>query len=154
PSELDGRSFSHSHCPSSGALSGLPRRAMARITRWIETKADRYCFVTMNYQDFSVVNGDRRQPHPDFADIFEDDRTRYVYGLDELRLVLEEYFGDEFTELSEETEFFHEEPRTFAEILEAEEEFFDKVWYVRSIVMEDDKPIPDDIREGMLAARA
>ena len=117
-------------------------------------EADRYCFVTMNYQDFSAVNGDRRQPHPDLADIFADGRTRYVYGLDELRLVLEEYFGDEFTELSEGTEFFHEEPRTFAEILEAEEEFFNKVWYVRSIVMEDDKPIPDDIREGMLAARA
>lgn len=142
------------HLNKNSVADALLIELYSSVVKRSRAKADRYCFVTMNYQDFSVVNGDRRLFHPDLSDIFEDDRTRYVYGLDELRLVLEEYFGDEFTELSEETEFFGEEPRTFAEILEAEEEFFNKVWYVRSIVMEDDKPIPDDIREGMLAARA
>ncbi len=46
--------------------------------------------------------------------------------------------------------------RTEAEILEAEQEFFDKVWYVRSVVTpdEDVAKYRDDIREGMLSARA
>jgi hypothetical protein len=142
------------HLNKNSVADALLIELYSSVVKRSRAKADRYCFVTMNYQDFSVVNGDRRQPHPDLVDVFTDDRTRYVYGVDELELVLEEHFGDEFTELSEETEFFRDEPRTLAEILEAEEEFFDKVWYVRSIVMEDDKPIPDDIREGMLAARA
>jgi len=120
------------------------------------SKADRYCFATSNYQDFSVLNGDRRQPHPDLAEIFADDRSRYLYGEEGLKIALEEYFGDEFIELSDETEFLQEEPRTFAEILEAEHEFFEKVWYVRSVVTSDEEVagMPDDIREGMLAARA
>jgi hypothetical protein len=29
-----------------------------------------YAFVTFNYGDFSVPNGDRRQPHPDLAGLF------------------------------------------------------------------------------------
>ena len=119
-------------------------------------KADLYCFVTSNYQDFSLPNGDRRQPHPDLAELFAEDRSRYLYGEDSLKSALEEYFGDEFVELSEETEFLQEEPRTFAEILEAEQEFFDKVWYVRSVTTSDEDVanFRDDIREGMFAARA
>ncbi len=119
-------------------------------------KADQYCFVTANYQDFSIPTGDRREPHPDLAEIFTHGRSRYLYGEDALRLALEEYFGDQFIELSEETEFLQDEPRTFAEILEAEQEFFEKVWYVRSVVRdrENDESIPDDIRRGMLASRA
>lgn len=126
------------------------------VVKRTRAKTDLYCFVTSNYQDFSVPNGDRRQPHPDLAGLFADDRSRYIYGEDGLKSILEDYFGDEFVELSEETEFLQEEPRTFAEILEAEQEFFDKVWYVRSVIRseEDVANLPDDIREGMLAARA
>jgi hypothetical protein len=49
--------------------------------------------------------------------------------------VLLEQFGDEYLEEQAEVEFLtgEEEPRTLAEIIEAEQEFFDKVWYVRSI---------------------
>ena len=41
-----------------------------------------------------------------------------------------------------------------SEILEAEQEFFDKVWYVRSVTRSDEEvtELPDDIREGMLSA--
>jgi hypothetical protein len=47
-----------------------------------------------------------------------------------------DYFGDEFAEEYEEVEFLisEEEPRTLTEIVDAMEEFFDRVWYVRSIV--------------------
>jgi hypothetical protein len=40
--------------------------------------------------------------------------------------------GAEFIEEAEEVAFLQEEPRTLAEILEAEKEFFDKIWYVRA----------------------
>ncbi|MFI6887975.1 hypothetical protein [Streptosporangium canum] len=50
---------------------------------------------------------------------------------------LKEHFGEEFEELAEEVEFFQEEPRTLVEILEAEREYFDKIWYVRSLIRQE-----------------
>lgn len=46
--------------------------------------------------------------------------------------------------------------RTEAEILEAEQEIFDRVWYVRSMVHSDEETanLPDDIRKKMLTNRA
>jgi PIN domain len=119
-------------------------------------KTGQYWFVTCNYQDFSVRNGDRRLPHPDLEEIFTSERSHYIYGVDDFKSALEDYFGDEFRELSEETEFLEEEPRTLEEILDAEQEFFDKVWYVRSVVTSDEDVAGyrEDIREGMFAARA
>jgi hypothetical protein len=70
--------------------------------------------------------------------------------------VLVEQFGDEYLEEQDEVEFLtsEEEPRTLAEIIEAEREFFDKVWYVRSVVHDDDdRELADDMRTGMMAAR-
>ncbi|MEO3857497.1 PIN domain-containing protein [Acrocarpospora sp. B8E8] len=96
--------------------------------------ANHYCFVTSNYQDFSLPNGDRRTPHPDLAVLFPNERSRYLYGVEGLNSALVDHLGEEFIELSNETEFLQEEPRTFAEILEAEREYFDKIWYVRSLI--------------------
>jgi hypothetical protein len=118
--------------------------------------SDVYAFVTSNYRDFSVPNGDRRQPHPDLARLFDGTRSRYAYQVEGLHEVLLEQFGDEYLEEQAETEFLtgEEEPRTLAEIIEAEQEFFDKVWYVRSISHHDDtREIPADIRTGMMAHR-
>ena len=98
---------------------------------------DHYGFVTSNYQDFSFPGGDRRQPHPDLAPLFVSARSRYLYDVDGLNAALVDYFGEEFTELAEETELVHEEPRTLAEILEAEQEYFDKIWYVRKVILEE-----------------
>ncbi len=97
---------------------------------------DLYAFATSNYRDFSTPYGDRRQPHPDLADLFEHQRSRYVYQVEGLNDLLIDYFGEEFTEEAEEVQFLIEEdePRTLAEIAAAEQEYFDKVWYVRSIV--------------------
>ena len=85
-------------------------------------------FVTSNYRDFSVPNGDRRQPHPDLAGLFDGTRSRYAYEVEGLHEVLLEQFGDQYLEEQGEVEFLisEEEPRTLAEIIEAEQEFFDK----------------------------
>lgn len=92
------------------------------------------CFVTANYEDFSAWKADRRLPHADFADLFDERRSRYVYGVDGLRAILATEFGEEFEELEQEVHLVHEEPRTFSEILDAEQEYFDKVWYVRHLI--------------------
>jgi hypothetical protein len=121
-------------------------------------EADRYCFVTSNYQDFSLPNGDRRQPHPDLAALFADDRSSYVYDVSGLNEALVDFLGEEFTELSEETELGREEPRTFAEILEAEQEYFDKVWYVRKLILlerieaGEHERLPSELSDRMRAA--
>jgi len=118
---------------------------------------DVYCFVTSNHRDFSAPNGDHRQPHPDLAEIFSIPQSRYLYQVDGLHAGLLDYFGEEFAEEYEEVEFLigEEEPRTLAEIVDAMEEFFDRVWYVRSIVHADaeNEEVPEGIRAGARTAR-
>jgi hypothetical protein len=118
---------------------------------------DVYCFVTSNHRDFSRPDGDHRQPHPDLADLFSSPRSRFLYGVEGLNAGLLAYFGDEFLEEFGEVEFLigEEEPRTLAEIVEAEQELFDRVWYVRSIVHygAENEELPEDLRERVLAAR-
>jgi PIN domain len=97
-------------------------------------KGNEYCFVTSNFQDFSMPGGDRREPHPDLADIFAADHSRYCYGPDGLYAALEDYFGNFFHDIVSEVEFLPQEPRTFAEILEAYDEFWHKVWFVRNYI--------------------
>lgn len=121
----------------------LPKNSVADalIIELYRSALDRFaadeqlCFVTANYEDFSAWKGDRRLPHADFADLFEEHRSRYIYGVGGLRAVLAADFGDEFEELTEEVHLVHEQPRTFGEILEAEQEYFDKVWYVRHLIL-------------------
>lgn len=97
---------------------------------------DVYCFVTSNDRDFSLPNGDRRQPHPDLADLFASTQSRYCHGVDGLNDVLAEHLGNDFLEEQGEVDFLinAEEPRTLEEIVRAEQEFFDRVWYVRRVV--------------------
>lgn len=120
-----------------------------------------YCFATSNYEDFSAWKGDRRLPHSDLAGLFDEPRSRYVYGVDGLRSILAADFGGEFDELAEEVHLVHEEPRTFAEILDAEQEYFDKVWYIRHLVRlekeeagETEAPPTDIQARALTAARA
>jgi PIN domain len=123
--------------------------------RQLANTNDVYAFVTSNHKDFSLPNGDYRLPHPDVADLFDGVRSRYIYQVQGLHELLVDQLGNEYLEEYHEVEFLidDEEPRTLAEIIEAAAEYFDRVWYVRSIAMEDDRPIPDDIRAGMMAAR-
>lgn len=94
-----------------------------------------HAFVTSNSDDFSVPNGDKREPHSDLAPLFQDGGTSYGLGVDGLNSVLLNHFGQELEELFEETEF-QEEPRSLAEISEAEQEMFDRVWHHRSLQRE------------------
>jgi PIN domain len=98
--------------------------------------SDVLAFVTSNHQDFSLPNGDHRLPHPDLAELFDGSRSRYAYQVEGLHDVLVDYFEDEFLEEYDEVELLinEEEPRTLAEIVEAEAEFFDRVKYVRDYV--------------------
>lgn len=98
---------------------------------------DTFCFVTSNYQDFSVPNGDRREPHPDLAVLFPAPRSRFFYAVEGLDLALVNSLGTDFTDEAQEVDLIQEEPRTLAEILAAEREFFDKVWYVRKLILEE-----------------
>jgi hypothetical protein len=49
-----------------------------------DLNADVYCFVTANSDDFSLPGGNRREPHPDIAELFEHVNSRYFYGVDGL----------------------------------------------------------------------
>lgn len=89
-------------------------------------------FVTSNSDDFSLPNGDKREPHPDLAALFEPNGSSYGLGVDGLNNLLLDHFGEELEQLFEET-YFEEEPRKLAEIAAAEQEHFDRVWYHRSL---------------------
>lgn len=93
---------------------------------------EQYGFATSNHEDFSIQQGDRRQPHPDLAGLFNGSTSRYFYRIEGLQTALTSYLGDEFEQVLEESDF-QEDPRTLTEILEAEQEFFDRVWFERSV---------------------
>ena len=64
----------------------------------------------------------------DLAGLFDGTRSHYAYQVEGLHEVLLEQFGDEYLEEQDEVEFLisEEEPRTLAEIVEAEQEFFEQ----------------------------
>lgn len=99
------------------------------------TSDDPYAFVTTNSEDFSSATGDKREPHSDLAELFAGDHSSYRLGVDGLNDILLASFGDEIRELFAETEF-DEEPRRLGDILAAEQEMFDRVWYHRSLQYE------------------
>lgn len=121
--------------------------------RQADHQGDQHCFVTSNYHDFSELNGDRRRPHPDLSSLFAEERSDYYCGVEGLNTALVENFGDEFTTISEETVLVREEPRTLTEILEAEQELYDKVWYVRQLIRNEKietgehDPLPSGLEE-------
>jgi hypothetical protein len=94
-----------------------------------------HAFVTTNHTDFSQAKGDRRQPHDDIADAFTGVVSRYALGVEGLDMILRQHFGEELSELYEETDF-QEGPRRLDEIVAAETELFDRIWYHRSLQSE------------------
>lgn len=92
-------------------------------------RGDRFAFVTHNTRDFSLPLGSDRIPHPDFAPLFSRVKSLYAITLsDILKRIAPDLLRDvEFEES------YHEEPRRLAEILEAIDELFDKVWYNRHL---------------------
>jgi len=123
------------HLNKNSAADALIIELYGAALRQAEYQQDAHCFVTSNYLDFSTPNGDRREPHPDLAAFFMDQRSHYFYGVEGLDSTLVNTLGAEFTEEADEAELVREDPRTLAEILEAEKEFFDKIWYVRKLIL-------------------
>jgi hypothetical protein len=89
-------------------------------------------FVTSNTADFSSVTGDQRKPHDDLAGAFTAENSTYRLGVDGLEQCLRDVFDDYFEELIAEM-YFPDDARGLDEILAAEKELSDKIWYDRSM---------------------
>ncbi len=87
--------------------------------RGVDLNQEPHAFITSNSDDFSLPDGDARQPHRDLASLFAVEGSTYGLGVDGLNQVLLDYFGEEIEELFAET-YFEEEPRRLDEIVEAE----------------------------------
>jgi predicted CopG family antitoxin len=89
----------------------------------------RFSFVTHNKNDFSLPNGNDKIPHPDFAMCFSKIKSKYFINLAE---AVHRISPEMVTDIMIEDEWI-QEPRSLSEIVEAEGEFFDKVWYNRHL---------------------
>lgn len=98
----------------------------------VDLRDQPHAFVTTNSNDFSLPQGDQRQPHPDIASLFSQSGSTYALGVDGLNAVLLNHFGPEIEELFAET-YFVEEPRRLDEIVNAEKELFDRLWHHRTL---------------------
>lgn len=101
-------------------------------TAVVEFPDNAYAFVTSNSSDFSKENGDKRLPHQDLESAFANDGSSYALAFDGLAATLQEHFGEELTEMLEESDF-EENPRLLEEIVSSENELFDRIWYQRSL---------------------
>lgn len=126
---------------------------------------DHYVFVTHNTNDFSSLGANQKLSHPDFADIFSNANVYYSINLtDSINMVNQDLISEILSELED----WEERPRELHEVQEAENEFFDKVWYHRSKMrdlkvhqspvseqspMSKQDQIAAQIQQGMLAAR-
>jgi hypothetical protein len=123
------------HRSRNSVADALLIELFASHTRKADLSNEPHAFVTSNSEDFSLTNGDRRQPHTDLAPLFASQGSHYGLGVDGLNGILLDNFGDELEELFLETDF-QEEPRRLVEISAAEQELFDRVWYHRSLQRE------------------
>jgi hypothetical protein len=99
----------------------------AECVRGMTPPGSRFAFVTHNKNDFSVVNGNQKLPHPDIAGYFSRIKSLYFINLPELlRRIEPSLVSDVMLEQS-----WTQEPRGFTEILEAEDLLFHQVWYNR-----------------------
>lgn len=120
------------HRSRNSVADALLIELFASQTRTADLSTEPQAFVTSNSDDFSLPNGDRRQPHADLAALFASQGTDYGLGVDGLNGILLDNFDEELTELFLETAF-QEEPRRLVEISAAEQELFDRIWYHRSL---------------------
>jgi hypothetical protein len=92
--------------------------------------AQRFAFVTHNVKAFSDPTGNQKLPHPDLTHLFSGTHSRYFITLGEaLRSIRpEQYVG-----LVIEQDSSNGPRRRIAEIVAAEHQFFEKVWYNRHI---------------------
>ena len=92
------------------------------------SKSGRFIFVTHNTKEFSDLAGNNNNPHPDLAVHFDGAKSRYFINLSE---ALKNVSPRLVPSLIEERNMFDRNPRQLSDILEAEEEMLDRVWYNR-----------------------
>jgi hypothetical protein len=91
-------------------------------------KRERFTFVSHNVKDFSDPNGDNKLPHPDLANVFSKIKSHYSITLaDAISRIRPELV----TDLMFDHEEWVENARSFSELMAAEAELCDKVWYNR-----------------------
>ena len=101
-------------------------------TETADLAEDPHAFVTSNSSDFSRDSGDKRQPHKDLESAFAPKGSMYAVGFDGLESTLQGHFGDDLTEMLDESDFV-ENPRLLVEIQKWEHELFDRIWYQRKL---------------------
>ncbi len=84
-------------------------------------------FITHNKNDFSVKQGNQKNYHEDFAEIFNSPKCRYYIDLGE---ALNSVNPDIIQELKFESSWDFE-PRVLSELLEVQNELEQKIWYNR-----------------------
>lgn len=94
------------------------------------TETDRFVFVTHNYSDFSLQNGNANEPHQDFDEFFCPPNS--TYSID-LHHTVKNIDPQLYEELLFKQNGFEEEPRLLSEILVEEDFLFEKVWYNRHL---------------------
>ena len=87
----------------------------------------RFAFVTHNKNDFSLQNGSDKIPHPDFAPCFSKIKSQYFIKLAE---AIHKISPELVTDIMIEEEWI-EESKSLSEILKAENELLEKIWYNR-----------------------
>lgn len=92
-----------------------------------ESAGQRFAFVTHNKADFSLVSGNQKSPHEDFAAQFSKIKSMYFINLAEC---LRRIDPSMVTELMWEQSWL-QEPRRLSDLLEAEDLLFHQVWYNR-----------------------
>jgi PIN domain len=89
--------------------------------------ANDYCFVTTNTKDFSLTDGNIREPHADIAGFFTDSRSRYFTSL---AAALAAYFPEETDQLLADLDL-RDEPRSLGVIMPLINKLWDQIWYNR-----------------------
>lgn len=145
---LDDRAPLHrqGNSKSNGVADALLIEIYATAVAEADLDADQLAFVTSNSKDFSAVNGDQRVPHADVAALFEPAGSSYRLGVDGLDAALVDALGDVYEELLAESDF-REDPRRLDEIMAAESELFDRIWYDRSLSHEHRAEAAGDVHE-------
>jgi hypothetical protein len=118
------------HRQRNGTIDAILVETYADIVTQDRT-AQRFAFVTHNAKDFSLP-GNPKAPHPDIADLFANERSRYFITLGE---ALRSIRPEQFVDLEIEQEFKDQPRRRIADVETAEQEFFEKVWYRRHMLL-------------------
>lgn len=84
-------------------------------------------FITHNINDFSVRNGNQKQPHEDIANIFNSKKSQYFINLPEALNTINPELITELQYVNDWDFNF----RNFSEIMRFENELVSKIWYNR-----------------------